>query len=130
MDRCGILQRMRTAGLLLALFALTFKAMLPPGFMLDTSGERLAITLCSGADVYIDAATGNISHDTGDRQGDQGGQHCPFANASAAVIEPPTATVEAPTPAPGLQTSVFAVAAQVHFATGPPLPARGPPLHA
>ncbi|MBX3511762.1 MAG: hypothetical protein KF700_11220 [Hyphomonadaceae bacterium] len=130
MERGGILRRIRTAGLLLALFALTFKAMLPPGFMLDTSGDRLAITLCGGADVYIDASSGALSHKGGDAPADQGSQHCPFAFASAHLLEPPTVGIQAPGVAPSIQAAGVLVAAVVDRAAGPPLPARGPPLQA
>lgn len=130
MNRGGILQRMRTGGLLLALFALTFKAMLPPGFMLDAGGGRVAITLCSGAEMYLDRATGEISHDGDTAPADDSSQHCPFAFATASALAPPVLLPEPPRPA--LHTGAAPVRRVIgqHAPTGPPLPARGPPLSA
>lgn len=131
MNGGGILQRLRTAGLTLALFALTFKALLPPGFMLDTSGDRVAITLCNGDAAFFDTATGEISHERDSAPADNTSQHCPFA-----VVGAPTLTdavgVAAPASRPAIATDAAPArqAVGVRDATGPPLPARGPPLHA
>lgn len=131
MKRGGILQRMRTAGLLLALFALTFKAMLPPGFMLQTGADRIAITLCGGEAMLFDPSTGRISHDSDQAPADdRSSPHCPFALASApALVE--TATAE-PRPTFAIVTASAPVRAAIgeEHATGPPLPARGPPTKA
>jgi hypothetical protein len=132
MERGGILQRMRTAGLLLALFALSFKALLPPGFMLDTGGARIAITLCSGAAAIYDIKTGDIQH-PGDPEpvDNSSGQHCGFALATAPALAETTAE-----PAPAFAYAIDAASAPLrallgqHDATGPPLPARGPPQYA
>ena len=129
MDRGGLLQRLRAAGLVLALCALVFKAMLPPGFMLDADGGRVAIVLCgdgAAERVYFDPATGQISHDDGSTPADAS-EHCPFAFASSPALAAPT-----PTPAPPRQTLIadaepLRQAAGELRATGPPLPARGPP---
>lgn len=131
MNGGGILQRLRTAGLTLALFALTFKALLPPGFMLDTSGDRVAITLCNGGAAFFDAATGEISHERDGTPNDETSQHCPFALVSAPTLSDTTAVA---TPAPRFAIVANAAPARQAIgerdATGPPLPARGPPLHA
>lgn len=127
MTRGGVLQRISTAGLALALFALTFKALLPPGFMLDASGGSLAITLCDGGQAYFDPATGDIGHDA--PASDDTSQHCPFAFAGPPALTAPVAAIE---PAP--QRAFVANAAPAREAiganltTGPPLPARGPPI--
>jgi hypothetical protein len=131
MNGGGILQRLRTAGLTLALFALTFKALLPPGFMLDTSGDRVAITLCNGGAAFFDAATGEISHERDGAPSDNNSQHCPFA-----VVGAPTLTDAVGVVAPASRFAIATNAAPVRQAigvrdaTGPPLPARGPPFHA
>ncbi|UPT62654.1 MAG: hypothetical protein M0D54_20300 [Hyphomonadaceae bacterium JAD_PAG50586_4] len=127
MNRGGILQRLRTAGLTLALFALTFKALLPPGFMLDMSGDRVAITLCNGGAAFFDTATGEFSHERDGRPADATSQHCPFALVTAPTLSDTTAMAA---PAPRFAFVVSAAPARqaigVHEATGPPLPARGP----
>ncbi|WP_135212889.1 DUF2946 family protein [Vitreimonas flagellata] len=131
MNGGGILRRLRTAGLTLALFALTFKALLPPGFMLDTSGERIAIALCNGGAAFFDTTTGEISHERDGAPSDNTSQHCPFAFVGAPTL---TDTVGAVAPASRFAIATNAAPARqaigVHDATGPPLPARGPPLHA
>lgn len=117
----GFLHHMRAAGLVLALAALVFKAMLPPGFMLDLGGDRPALTLCSGVtlDPGHDAPKGDAS------------QHCPFALANAPALEAPPVPALAPAHVAtiSITTSPRALALAVD-ATGPPLPARGPPLQA
>lgn len=130
MSRVGFLQRIFSAGLTLALFALTFKALLPPGFMLAAQGDRIAITLCNGGEAFFDARTGDISHDEQAPATDDTSQHCPFAGATApALIEiavgpalPIFASIETAAP--------VRAAIGVVYATGPPLPARGPPQYA
>ena len=129
MNRGSILQRIRTGGLLLALFALTFKAMLPPGFMLETGGDRIAITLCSGGEVSFDPATGEIEHEGGSAPADNAAsQHCPFAFTSAQVLVAPAFEPQAPTPIFIADAAPVRQAIGEHDATGPPLPARGPPI--
>ena len=130
MSKGGFLQRIYTAGLTLALFALTFKALLPPGFMLAAQGDRVAITLCNGGEAFFDARTGDISHDKQAPATDDTSQHCPFAGAAApALIEiaagpvlPVFAFVETGAP--------IRAAIGIIYTTGPPLPARGPPQNA
>ncbi len=124
MERAGILQRMRTAGLLLALFALTFKAFLPPGFMVDASADRVAIVLCNGADAVLD-----LGHHPQAPASDDSSQHCPFAVTGAPIVPQPTQAAPEPRFAFVLDTAApVAAAAGMREATGPPLPARGPPL--
>lgn len=132
MNGGGILQRIRTVGLLLALFALTFKSMLPPGFMLDTSGSHIVMTMCGGGEAVLDITTGDISHDKGHTPAPSDvGEHCPFALMGAPTLAEPTSVAQAPVYAPAIQVAaVVEEAIGVHDATGPPLPARGPPITA
>ncbi|MEZ6022542.1 MAG: hypothetical protein R3C16_03790 [Hyphomonadaceae bacterium] len=121
---------MRTAGLLLALFALTFKAMLPSGFMLDANAGRVAVTLCNGGETYFDPLTGEFSHPGDAPAQDNGAEHGPFAFTSAPVLAEPAVLAAPPAPAYVYAPPALArEAAGVHEATGPPLPARGPPLN-
>lgn len=127
MNRGGFLQRLRTAGLTLALFALVFKAMLPPGFMLSADeGQRIVVTLCGGGETVLDLNGGSPDHAPAG-----GGPQCPFAFTSAPVLSPP----EVAAPVPLLLAIDRAEAPFNDFAaravsTGPPLPARGPPTFA
>ncbi|MBX3428388.1 MAG: hypothetical protein KF779_02275 [Hyphomonadaceae bacterium] len=132
MNGGGILQRIRAVGLLLALFALTFRAMLPPGFMLDTSGSQIVMTMCGGGEAVLDIATGEVNHGTDHSPvRPDVSQHCPFALMGAPTLVEPTSTAQPPIYAPPIRTgAVVAEATGVHDATGPPLPARGPPLTA
>lgn len=115
---------MRAAGILLALFALVFKAMLPPGFMLETGAGGVEITLCNGGSALLDlsgdgAPSGDVS------------QHCPFAFAATPALNaPPAATLIAPVFASLTISAPVRAAIGVHEHTGPPLPARGPPIQA
>lgn len=129
MSRGGIFQRMRSAGLLLALFALAFKAMLPPGFMLDASAGRIAIVLCGDGEALFDLRTGQISHpgDQAPASDDSSGQNCPFALVSAPALAAPTFAEDALAPAFVIAAAPVREAAGVRYAIGPPLPARGPP---
>lgn len=121
----GFLSRLRAAGLCLALCALVFKAMLPPGFMLDTGGDRIAITLCNGA-----AATLDLGDHDGKPVGDTS-QHCPFAFAATPALDaPPVIALAAPTFVLVRATAPVRAAIGEHDHTGPPLPARSPPLQA
>jgi hypothetical protein len=129
MKRGGILQRMRTAGLLLALFALVFKAMLPPGFMLSAGADhRIAVEMCGGGTTVLDLGFSGSDRGKHDNQG--ASYHCPFALAGAPIVSAPDIV----TPIPHHQF-VDAARTPPEFAfartsSGPPLPARGPPLHA
>lgn len=131
MDWGRLLSRLRAAGLVLALSALTFKAMLPPGFMLDVGAERIAIVLCgdgAGGEVYFDPTTGKISHDDGSTPSSDGASEpCPFAFASAPTLAAPLLAPEAPQPIQIADATPVREAVGVHEATGPPMPARGPP---
>lgn len=128
MDRGGILQRMRTAGLLLALFALVFKAMLPPGYMLSAdANQSIVMTLCGGGEAVLDL--GGSSDQKPDHS--SAGVECPFAIMSAPALAAPELAPTAPVLAHAIpaDTPVRALAA-FNTPAGPPLPARGPPLYA
>ncbi|MEQ1490894.1 MAG: hypothetical protein ABL932_10145 [Terricaulis sp.] len=126
MGSARIFQRIQTVGLLLALFALTFKASLPPGFMLDTSaGNQVAIVLCNGAPAVLDLDHGSTPAK------DSTEQHCPFALGSAPVLAGSQPLVSAPATFASVEAGApIEAAVGVHEATGPPLPARGPPIQA
>ncbi|ANP45739.1 hypothetical protein ATE48_07310 [Candidatus Viadribacter manganicus] len=113
-------------GLLLALFALTFKASLPPGFMLDASaGSQVAIVLCDGASAVL-----NLDHGSTPAR-DSTDQHCPFALGSAPALAEVQPYISAPATFASVDAaSPIEAAVGVHQATGPPLPARGPPIQA
>lgn len=128
-----ILHRLRAAGLVLALAAITFKAFLPPGFMFEAADGRVAIVLCQvggHTELSFDPLTGAYS-DEGAPQKSSGAPHCPFALVGAAAV-----TTVAPelvqTPAlVAIEAAPAQLVERPHApSVGPPLPARGPPLHA
>lgn len=123
----GLLMRLRAAGLVLALAAITFKAFLPPGFMFGEDNGRVGVILCT-----IDGAA--LSHQDGDHETpsqNSAGQHCPFALAGAAACAPDLVEVAAPAERAFVTTPAAPLAERPHaLPIGPPLPARGPPLHA
>jgi hypothetical protein len=120
----------------LALAAITFKAFLPPGFMLGEEAGRLSIVLCSvdgAVELTFDPATGQYGdpHAPAAPHSDSTGQHCPFAVSGAAIVTPVLAQIIAPADAMAIDTAATPLAERPQAApTGPPLPARGPPLHA
>jgi hypothetical protein len=126
--------RLRAAGLVLALAAITFKAFLPPGFMFAEQDGRVGVVLCSvGGSLSFDAARGASSdeHSPSSPQQDSAGQHCPFAVAGAVAFAPNLIEVAAPSEPPSFVVAATPLAARPHAAPiGPPLPARGPPLQA
>lgn len=117
---------MQTAGLLLALFALTFKAFLPSGFMVAAHEDRIEIVHCNGAPSVLVLG----GHD--EKPADDSSRHCPFAQASAPLLSAPVAITFAPSerPAIDLDAPTLHLALDVSGARGPPLPARGPPIQA
>lgn len=128
----GIIQRLRAAGLVLALAAITFKAFLPPGFMFSDHDGRMAIVLCSadGARISFNPLTDAVNDDHAP-QSDSAGQHCPFAVAGAATITPVVAAVAEAPLAHAIDAAATPRAARPQLTqAGPPLPARGPPLTA
>jgi hypothetical protein len=127
MGRGAFLQRLRTAGLLLALFALTFKAMLPPGYMLAPVGDQLVMTLCSvdgPVDITIDAPTQHAPDDSKAKHD----APCVFAMAAALSTPEPTPALPAPRVANVMRNEArvaesveaLALAAPPPWATGPP----------
>lgn len=126
MMRSGILQHMRAAGLVLALFALAFKAMLPPGFMLSAGDSgAVVVQLCGGGEALLDP------DGTGHDPQKPSALECPFAFTSASLLTAPALTP----PSPSL-ISINRAAAPIRYHAltvadaGPPLPARGPPAYA
>jgi hypothetical protein len=132
----GIIQRLRAAGLVLALAAITFKAFLPPGFMLGDEAGRLTIVLCSidgATELTYDPVTGTYGdpHTPSAPHSDSAGQHCPFAVAGAAALTPVAEDIAPPRFAFAIDSAATPLAERPHATpTGPPLPARGPPLQA
>ena len=131
---------LRRAGLWLALIALAIKVAVPAGFMVGTDAHnQLAITLCSGhgsAEATLDLTTGQIiEHGLEDKTPkiDDKSKHsqiCPFASAAGMATAPSLASLAAPfTVALDVDTRPLWLRPQLS-PTGPPLPARGPPLFA
>lgn len=125
MTGSGILQRARAAGLVLALFALAFKAMLPPGFMLSAGdSSAVVVQLCGGGEALLDPD--GSGHDPQEPSA----LECPFAFTSASLLTAPELTP----PSPNLVSIDRAAAPMRYHAitvadAGPPLPARGPPAY-
>lgn len=130
MTRGGFLRRIYTAGLTLALFALTFKALLPPGFMLASQGGDIAITLCDGGEAFFDTRTGDIRHQDDAPASDNTSEHCPFAAAAAPNLLEVAASPSIPSVSFVEAASPVRAVVGEHEPTGPPLPARGPPNYA
>lgn len=125
--------RLRAAGLLLALAAITFKAFLPPGFMFADHGGHMSVVLCSadGASLNYDVISGTFEGEHQSPASDAAGQHCPFAVANAAVFVPALFEVVAPCEAASFVAAATPLAERPHaLHIGPPLPARGPPIQA
>lgn len=123
MGRGDLLARWKTAGLTLALFALVFQALLPPGYMLAPTGDGIAITLCSGRAVSVDLS--------GDKHApaQQSDAPCAFAVMAHASAPTPALVVAAPrneafvafVPSQRSGVASLAIAAPPPWATGPPL---------
>jgi hypothetical protein len=99
MGRSGFLERLRTAGLLLALFALTFKALLPPGYMLaPVHGGPVTVTLCT-LNGLVDAAV-TLPGGAHDEQpsGHQEREMAPCVFAAVGALDVPIASPAARTP--------------------------------
>lgn len=120
-------QRLKTAGLLLALFALTFKALLPPGFMLTPDHGRAIVALCTIDGAMTMAPPGGAPADKGDHD-ERGASPCVFATVGA---------IDVPAPAPTPRASLIVASAfewpsaptrvGQGLAAPPPWP-TGPPL--
>ncbi|MCR6645890.1 MAG: hypothetical protein NVV62_15890 [Terricaulis sp.] len=99
--------------------------------MLEAQQNGVAIVLCNGANALFDPLTGAIAPDADhDPDGDGVSPHCPFAMANTPVLDAPSA-IAPPKPSPVLLSGAAAQEAiNPRETTGPPLPARGPPLQA
>ena len=125
--------RLRAAGLLLALAAITFKAFLPPGFMFAEQPGHMTVVLCSesGRAMTYDLVTGETDGDHQAPASDSAGQHCPFAVACGAAFAPQLIEIAAPISAAFVTIASTPLAERPQSTpVGPPLPARGPPLQA
>ncbi len=120
----GVLQRMRRAGVFLALFAFALKAMLPAGYMVAARADGLVVELCGtlGAE--------RADHDDRKSQHDQrqSDAHCVFATLSAPALTADAIALPAPRGAHATFVATPYRAAPAAPHTGPPLPARGPPI--
>ena len=137
----GLSMRLRRAGVWLAALALVLKVAVPAGFMLGPdSHNQIAITLCSGhgsAQAVLDLTTGQIIEhgleDKTPRTDNDKSKHsqvCPFAAGAGVVATPSVISLAAP-----FAIYVRADSRPIRLRpqltpTGPPLPARGPPLSA
>jgi hypothetical protein len=127
MRRGALSYRLRTAGLLLALFALTFKAFLPPGYMLAPVGAQLVVTLCS-VDGPVDVAIGGPAQHAPDDGQAKHDAPCVFAMAAALSTPEPAPLVPVPRVANfarndasgDVGVALLALAAPPPWATGPP----------
>jgi len=121
-------ERLKTAGLLLALFALTFKALLAPGYMLAPVQDRVVVALCSIDGAMVIPLPGGAPDQHQDEHRKQnGGAPCVFAAIGV---------FDAPSPAPAPRVAVVVTAAfdwplfesaAYQLAAPPPWP-TGPPL--
>jgi hypothetical protein len=122
--------RLRAAGLVLALAAITFKAFLPPGFMFAEHDGRVGVVLCSvgGADEpSLDLTRSAYGDDHAPSSPTQvaAGQHCLFAVGGAAAFASLPIEVAARSEALSFVVAATPLAALPHAAPiGPPLPAR------
>ncbi len=125
-----LLQRLKTAGLLLALFALTFKALLPPGYMLTPEQNRIAVTLCTinGAFDMVMPSNGGAPDEHGGEHDDRGAAPCVFAAVGAINVPSPApapagpaVVAAAPDWPPVLTRPSYDLAAPPPWPTGPPL---------
>jgi hypothetical protein len=133
MTKRGIIQSVRMTGLLLALFAITLKAIVPAGYMLSPSSTHNLVTLCTsnGGQLLLDL--GSASDDSSEKHAPHNNandsQRCPFSLAGAPTIAPPLVSVP-------VRQSYFApvlasrVTVSNYTVSSPPLPARGPPHQA
>lgn len=128
MGRGLLSERLKTAGLLLALFALTFKALLAPGYMLAPVQDRVVVAICSFDGAMAMPLPGAPDQHQGDHKEQNGGAPCVFASVGA--IDTPAAP---PTPRaplvvatafdwpPLFRSAVYELAAPPPWPTGPPL---------
>lgn len=126
--------RTRTAArdlfVVLAILALAFKLLFPPGFM---PGSSLAqpIMLCSGQGPMPAMAMPGMAHDGGHRPGDMphgNGDHpCPFAGLGATPLAPHLAATDL---GPALTEIAPPVARLAGAAPGRGMAAPPPPSHA
>jgi hypothetical protein len=113
-----------------ALLAIAVRALLPAGYMVaPTQDGFMSVSLCSGHQVVMNLATGEISDANGapPAQKQQGDAPCVFA--TAATLAAPEVTIALPAP---LARNAHVAIAAVHAAPGrglaaPPPWSTGPP---
>lgn len=115
----------------MAAFAL--RLAVPAGFMLaPDSRNHLVVTLCSGMGpqtALMDLKTGEISPaKPGDhKNSDKADPPCAFAGLAVAALTPSDLHLAAPLQQSAAIAATPAQLRPAQTATGPPLPARGPP---
>jgi hypothetical protein len=129
----AIFHRLRAAGLVLALAAITFKAFLPPGFMLDAADGRIAVVLCQvggETELSFDPLTGAYDEPDAPHKADAAPQ-CPYALLGAPALASVNPSIAEPVWIVAIDATAHPLAERPQtLAAGPPLPARGPPLNA
>ena len=129
MGRGLLSERLKTAGLLLALFALTFKALLAPGYMLAPLEDRVVVAICSidGA-MAMSLPGGAPDQHQGEHKEQNGGAPCVFATigaidtpAFAPLTAAPVVVATAFEWPPLFESAAYELAAPPPWPTGPPL---------
>ncbi len=123
-------QRLRTSGLLLALFALTFKALLPPGYMLTPEHDRVVVALCTvnGAVNVAMPLSGGAPDDHGSDHDERSAPPCVFATIGAIDVPAPAPALRAPVAVASTIEAPLPVARVSHDLAAPPPWSTGPPL--
>ncbi len=115
----------RAAGLWLALLAFALKGLVPMGYMLSADAGAPMVVLCTAQGAVTVALD-----DEGAPPPVAKDQSCAFAMAAPAALAPTPISFAAPLSA-AIEAPATPSAEAMHADhTGPPLPARGPPLHA
>lgn len=123
----------KRAGLWLAILALVLKAALPAGYMVRTDASQPFVVLCTSANApaldvsFLEDLVQQGDHDHRDQTKPDGA--CGFAAlTSAALLQPTAATLETPVLVAQAPLLLPYRARPATSPTGPPLPARGPPI--
>lgn len=130
----------RQALVCFAVLALSVRAALPAGYMLDHNHDELVVRMCGGGEpsyMRLDLAAGSaeIVHGVPDPQPPQPSPHdehapCAFSLATASLAPADVDTVTPPVRAPPEALTLPAQTTHALAHARAPLPARGPPLHA
>lgn len=123
-----------------AILALSVRALLPAGYMVDHDHDDFVVRMCGGEQssvVRLNLSTGSvdIDHQIPAPQPPISPAHasddaCAFANAASATISAEAGKVTPPARAPPKRQALPQQTTHPIALAGAPLPARGPPLHA